>query len=34
MRKRETNSAACFASDALTIAAINQPLDDHHQAGL
>jgi len=34
MSEKETNSAACFASDALTIATINQPLDDHRQAGL
>jgi len=34
MSEKETNSVACFASDALTISAINQPADDHHQAGL
>jgi hypothetical protein len=34
MSERETNSVACFASDALTFSAINQPADDHRQADL
>jgi len=34
MREKETNSVACFASDALTFSGINKWVDDLNQPDL